>query len=61
MSKNNTGFINPLSKLTMSEVVKIKTSLKQGVKQSYLANKFKVSCTTISKIKRGILWTNIKI
>ena len=47
-----------MSKLTMDNVVYIKTSKESGVK---LANKFGVSTTTICDIRKGRSWTHVKI
>lgn len=50
------GKIHPKAKLLKSEVVQIRSLLEQGVACQKIADKFKVSRTTISFIKSGKLW-----
>ena len=47
------------SKLTYDDVVEIKVLLGFGVTQEQIAEQFGVGDPTISKIKRGILWSHV--
>lgn len=57
--KRNTGSINPLSKLTESDVSKIKTELAKGIPQKVIAQSYQVSSATISNIKHGKGWAHV--
>jgi hypothetical protein len=48
-----------LSKLTDSDVIYIKQSLLKKVSQYYLADKYKVTQSCISNIKRGVTWSHL--
>lgn len=50
----------PQSKLTKSKVIRIKADLAKGKKGSLLANKYRVSRSTISMIKSGKVWAHVK-
>lgn len=50
-----------LSKLTDEQVIEIKTLLKQGYYQHYIARKFGVCQRNISRIHQGISYTHVKL
>jgi len=55
------GSNSPNSKLTEEQVIQIKILLKEGkLSQQEIADMFKVSQMTISKIKTGKIWSHVK-
>ncbi|MGH0518781.1 hypothetical protein [Bacillus toyonensis] len=48
-------------KLTVDDVIEIKKMLNQRIKQRGIAKMFDVSFQLISKMKRGISWTDIMV
>jgi hypothetical protein len=62
LSKGRKGENHHNNKLTYKEVRCIKELLVEGeLKQSEIANKFKISFRTVSAIKRGVLWRHVEI
>lgn len=62
ISKANKGEGNGMSKLTESDVIKIKKLLKsQNITQTDIAEMFNVSRRAISLIKTGDRWSHVKI
>lgn len=58
----NLGEKNPHNtKLSAKDVKEIKKMLKDGIKQSTLADKFGISRTLIYNIKNGIRWASVEI
>ena len=60
--KNGTfgkGTQHPKAKLSAMAVINILHEIKNGVKQDYLAVKYKVTPATICKIGKGQLWPHV--
>lgn len=56
---NKKGEAHHQNKLTEKDVKEIRKMLKENLKQSIIANKFRVSQSTISYIKSGRLWSHL--
>lgn len=61
MSKNTTGSKNPFSKLTESDVVIIKTLLKEGESPTKIAKMFNITYGNIKQIRSGKTWKHVQI
>lgn len=55
------GSKSPASKLTEAKVVQIKILLRDGMTCEAVSKQFKVTATTIQRIKRGETWTHVKL
>lgn len=55
------GESNPAAKLTENQVIEIKNSLINGIKQRTLAKIYRITETTISDIKFGRTWSHVTI
>lgn len=51
----------PASKLTEAKVVQIKTLLRDGMTCEAVSKQFRVTATTIQRIKRGETWTHVRL
>lgn len=54
-----TSIGNPKAKLTKEQILQIKKGINQGIVGKALAMDFKVSVSTISRIKRNQTWKEI--
>lgn len=60
IKERHTGENSEMSKLKNADILKIKKALSRGASLKILSNKYGVSTTVISNIKRGLTWTHIK-
>jgi group I intron endonuclease len=60
IKERHTGENSEMSKLKNDDILAIKASLANGVKLKDLSQKYCVSTTVISNIKRGLTWAHIK-
>lgn len=58
-SKPKRGSLNPAAILTEQQVCFIKRALQQGHSQYEIADKYNVWQSTISAIKRGLIWSHV--
>lgn len=59
MKEKQTGELNGNARLTKEDIIEIKHMLKDGVKQSVIANKFGISDTHIYNISKGKRWASV--
>ena len=55
----NGGFDNPNATISPRDISKIKRMISQGFKTGFISKKFKVSPTTVWRIKTGRRWANV--
>jgi predicted XRE-type DNA-binding protein len=60
LNETTKGSNNTNAKLTLKEVDQIKVLLKEGIKQSEIADKFKISQPQVSNIKNAKRWFTLK-
>ena len=55
------GSKSPASKLNEAKVYQIKTMLRDGMTCEAISKQYRVTATTIQRIKRGETWTHVKL